>query len=386
MNAKGLASYGFSLVRRPLLTLRVMRQISQAVKNRTGAGAPHLKNAADWLLLAQRECPDGAGYSRRFRMHAGWDRGYVETTGYIIPTMLAVAKRLKDDRYRGSALAAGEWLLTRQNPDGSFNEIDHQTPQAFDTGQVLMGLNALGRELPGRTDYRSAAGKAAAWLSARMNADGTWTNEAFRGCAHTYYSRSGAALLETGIMQDRTDFVTAAHRHLRWVLSRQRQSGWFDDCEFEPGRPALLHTIVYVMEGLLQAHALSGVEDYYQAALRSARGLQAAVAAQGSRFGVPAAYYTADWVPASDELCITGLAQWAGVCQRFIGLSDRLSFESQASRCLELLGALQIRAPGSLHGALPNVIPWYGSYGKMGAYNWNNKFYLDALLQRQYRS
>jgi hypothetical protein len=377
---KGVLSYFLAMLRNPRMTLRVSAQIKAAMQGELAGSETALKNAADWLLSAQFNCPDGAGYSRRYRVTFGWDRGYVETTGYIIPTMLAVSGRLGDNRYRASALAAGEWLMQRQNQDGSFSEIDYQTPQAFDTGQVLIGLNALCREFPGREDYRQSAERAAAWLAARMNADGTWTRESFRGRAHTYYSRSGAALLETGIMFGRKEWVEASQRHLAWVIARQRETGWFLDCEFEKGKPALLHTIVYVMEGLLMAHEQTGRADYLTAVRRNARGLLATLK-QAPR-GLPVAYYETDWRPVSTELCVTGLAQWAGVCRRLDRLGNSEEFEGSRQRCLKLLTALQIRVPGALHGALPNVIPWWGSYGKMGAYNWNVKFLIDALLEK----
>jgi hypothetical protein len=378
MTPKGIGSCFLSFLRQPRLTRQVLVQINSVQAGDLSSLPEPMREAADWLLEAQRRCPDGAGYSRRFRAAFGWDCGYVETTGYIIPTLLAVAARLQDKRYRASALAAGEWLLSRQNPDGSFSEIDHQTPQAFDTGQVLLGLNALSREMPARDDYRQAADRAAAWLVKQLTPEGTWATVAFQGRAHTYYSRSGAALLETGLMLGRSDYVQAAHRHLEWVISKQRPSGWFMDCEFEIGRPALLHTIVYVMEGLLMAHALNGTPVYHDAALRSAQGLQAALRRDGR--AVPVAYYAEDWRLASEELCITGLAQWAGVCRRLDRLAAGAEFSESAMQALALLNGLQIRAPGPLRGALPNVIPWWGSYGKMGAYNWNTKFFIDAHL------
>jgi hypothetical protein len=379
MTLKGTASCFLSFLLRPRLTLRVLTQINAVQTGDLSSLPEPLREAADWLLSAQRHCPDGAGYSRRYRVAFGWDRGYVETTGYIIPTLLMVAAKLDDERYRVSALAAGEWLLQRQNQDGSFSEIDHQTPQAFDTGQVLLGLNALCREMPVRADYRHAADRAAAWLAKQLTPEGTWTTVAFQGRAHTYYSRSGAALMEAGLLLGCDDYVAAAHRHLDWVISRQRPSGWFMDCEFEIGRPALLHTIIYVMEGLLMAHTLSGKAAYHEAARRSARGLLAALRRDAR--SVPAAYYAEDWQLASQELCVTGLAQWAGVCRKLDRLEADMELAESATRTLAALNGLQIQAPGPLHGALPNVIPWWGSYGKMGAYNWNMKFFIDAHLE-----
>src|SRR5690349_7077124 len=76
----------------------------------------HLRLCADWLLMAQDRLDEG-GYAASYSLITGLRRAYIETTGYIIPTMFDLAAGLDDRRCRDSALKAGEWLLTVQQPD-----------------------------------------------------------------------------------------------------------------------------------------------------------------------------------------------------------------------------------------------------------------------------
>jgi hypothetical protein len=48
----------------------------------------HLRAAARWLTAAQDSQQDG-GIAGRYRLGGGWTSSYPETTGYIIPTLLA---------------------------------------------------------------------------------------------------------------------------------------------------------------------------------------------------------------------------------------------------------------------------------------------------------
>src|SRR3954453_2521726 len=96
----------------------------------------HLQLCADWLLYSQSAL-DSGGYAASYSLITGLRHAYIETTGYIIPTMFDLSVALEDLRCRQSALLAGEWLLTVQQADGSFTDIDEGKPQVFDTGQVL---------------------------------------------------------------------------------------------------------------------------------------------------------------------------------------------------------------------------------------------------------
>jgi len=158
----------------------------------------HIKLAADWLLSMQNS--DG-GYSRKFSLISGRDKSYIETTGYIIPTMWEVGEYLNDKKYIESSKKAGKFLLAIQNEDGSFSEIDDNIPFAFDTGQCLIGLNFLYEKI-NDDKFFEAGKKAAYWLSENQESDGSWEKVAYNKQKHTYYSRVSAAMLKFSLFKN----------------------------------------------------------------------------------------------------------------------------------------------------------------------------------------
>ena len=101
------------------------------------------KRRCTMVIISQNAHDDG-GYSRHYSLYSKkWDKSYIETTGYIIPTLHDVGRFLDDSKYLESSKRAAEWLLHKQNSDGSFSDIDQNIPQVFDTGQCLIGLNEM---------------------------------------------------------------------------------------------------------------------------------------------------------------------------------------------------------------------------------------------------
>src|SRR5262245_55028496 len=66
------------------------------------ADREHLVAALHWLGRAQDASSDG-GFCGRYRLDRGWTSSYPETTGYIVPTLLALAR---DPSLDGPALLA----------------------------------------------------------------------------------------------------------------------------------------------------------------------------------------------------------------------------------------------------------------------------------------
>jgi SAM-dependent methyltransferase len=333
----------------------------------------HLKLAADWLLLAQKATRTG-GYSRYYSLFRGWGGPYPETTGYIIPTMLDTSKSLNDTRYEESALRAGEWLLSKQKPDGSWGDPDGNRSMVFDTGQILLGIVRL-YEHTGIGRYRDAAVRAAKWICSVQEPDGCWKQHAYCDRPHTYYTRVSAALLQAGRIADRPDFAEAAHRQLAWTISNQHEDGYFAHMGFNDKSPPWLHTIIYVLEGLFASWENSGREEYLNAVLTTARRLLQLEQQQI----MLAARYRPRWEAVGTDRCITGIAQWAGCALRLHAVTGDRQYLDSAVGNLYYLKSKQIRIPGALCGALPGSIPAWGSYGPWKMLNWNNKFFIDAL-------
>ncbi len=338
----------------------------------------HAEAAGEWLLSMQNG--DG-GYARKYSLISGRDRSYIETSGYIIPTLLDLGEWLQDERYRRSVHRAGEWLLSVQNRDGSFSEIDSGAPMAFDTGQVLTGLNRLWSET-GDVRYRDAAQRAAKWLADSQEADGSWRRVAYNKQPHAYYSRVAAAMLEYAKAQGDEAVADVARRHLEWVLAQQKPNGFFRHASFVEGVPAYLHTVVYILEGLLDAYALEGDSRYLEAVLKNAGQL---LKRQNREEKILCSQYDEDFGCANPQKCMTGLAQWAGISLRLARLTSDEKWNEAADVTIFYLKPKQLFAEGVLRGALPASVPFWGRYGAFDFVNWGNKFFIDALILRRER-
>jgi ubiquinone/menaquinone biosynthesis C-methylase UbiE len=334
----------------------------------------HLKLCGEWFLAAQE--PAG-GYAASFSFVTGLRHGYIETTGYIIPTMLDLAAALGDERFRASALRAGEWLLSVQQADGSFTDIDDYKPQVFDTGQVMLGLNRLARDTQDAR-YLTATRRAAAWLTQVQDADGSWTSAGYhRGDACVYLSRVAAAMIESALLTGETHHRAAGEQFLRWAASRQQANGFFLNCELIPGADPVLHTLVYVLEGFLMAYQHTGAVEWRDVLVKGALPLRRA---QLERDLVPRSQYNAQWEVTNAEKCIPGLAQWAALCLALEGITGEVAWREAAQLAIYYLKSKQLRGQGILHGALPASVPLWGYYHPMMLPNWTVKFFADALL------
>lgn len=332
----------------------------------------HLKMAADWLLFMQNK--DG-GYSRKFSFIDRRDKSYIETTGYIIPSMWKVGEKLKEEKYIFSAKKAGEWLLRIQNSDGSFSEIDNNTPFVFDTGQCLIGLNFL-YEKTKDEKYLKAAKKASYWLANVQENDGSWVKFAYNKEPHTYYSRVAAAMFKYGALTDDEHIKNAAMKNINWVLNNQMENGFFKYSSFLESVPPFLHTLIYVLEGLLDLYKLVGDEKILEAVLKNANKFKEI---NLNRDLILCSQYDENFNCVNKERCVTGLAQWAGVALRLYKITQDTDFKTCAVNTIFYLKAKQIKN-SIMKGGFSASMPFWGRYGSFDFVNWNNKFFIDALL------
>jgi hypothetical protein len=248
-------------------------------------------------------------------------------------------------------------------------------PQVFDTGQVLIGFNYLAEQAPDLADMDVLC-RASRWLVAAQEPDGSFVRHAYNGVPHSYYSRVGASLVTAGRIIGDKAVVDAGLANLAWTLQQQQPNGFFHHLSFDR-EPPFLHTMVYAVEGLLMGFAETGDVAYLDGASRFCARLLDASAGQ-----VPFSQYNADFTPANRERCLTGVAQWAGVCLELALLRGDERYRAAAVQAIDYLKTRQIMSTGDarLLGGL------MGSDGPMGAYmrlaipNWGVKFLIDALL------
>src|SRR5438445_10675787 len=137
---------------------------------------PHLVAAIEWLVRAHDATPDG-GVSRAFSLaDRRWQPSYPETTGYIIPTLYAAARRLGRPDLAARAERAARWEIEIQLPTGAIRGGvigEPESPAVFNTGQVLLGWLAAFEE-SGQGTFADAARRAASYLVATLDGDGHW--------------------------------------------------------------------------------------------------------------------------------------------------------------------------------------------------------------------
>ena len=345
----------------------------------------HLEAAAQWLARAQDAQPDG-GVSGRYGVGTGWSSSYPETTGYIVPTMLALEADAGLPGFRQRAKRCIDFLLSVQLESGAFPGMEiaenRDRPSVFNSAQILNGLTAWHRATGDETTLH-AARRAADWLTAEQDADGAWRRHLYgSGRTYTYMAHAGCWLAEFGSHVDEPRYLAAARRHLEWVLTHVDEStGWINDCGFEDGtrgRSAMTHTIAYTIWGVLMMSDILGHESGMNAARRAAH----AVARRLELSKWLPGKLDATWKAASNYACLTGNAQMALIWFELHRLEGDPALVSAACKAIDLVKRAQpMRSnnPG-FRGGVPGSDPIWGDYISLAVPNWAAKFYIDALL------
>jgi hypothetical protein len=354
----------------------------------------HLRATYRWLCSAQDATSD-AGVAGWFDLLRGrWSSPYPETTGYIIPTFLALARVRAEPEARERALRMADWETEIQMPDGAvLSGILGTTrgPAVFNTGQVLFGWVAAFDET-GDPRYARAARAAAEWLLREQDADGAWRRNlsmTTTAPVHTYNSRCAWALAYAAQTLGEERFMQAARRGGDWVLAQQNPHGWFEHNGFAEHEIPLLHTISYAIEGLLGVYAYTGEPAYLRASKAALDPLVALHRANGL-----AGRLDSCWRATVPWRCVTGDAQIAVVLHRLDRYCPGEGYAAIARRLIEEVAVMQLSLLGRSSdsralatcgsnpaiGGVPGSFPVWDEYSRMVLPNWAAKFYLDALL------
>lgn len=339
-----------------------------------------LSTAADWLSRAQDHSGDGGLGS--FHLLHGWGRTYPETTGYAIPTLLALADRLHRPDLEERAVRAAETLLALQRADGGWQGGrvgEARESVVFNTAQVVRGLLALHHR---RDDarYLDAAVRAGNWIIATQEPDGSWSRSNFMGRARVYDSYVDAPLLLLHQVTGNEALRAVALHNLAWVVSQQRPNGWFADADNtvkHNDRP-IIHTLAYTIDGLVECGELLGDGGWIDQGHAAGQVLRDRFLQQGRLNG----RYDRRW-RGSEHFIPTGGAQLAIAWERLARHREAMAYREAAARMRALLVEVQRRSlegPSDVHGALPGSFPLWGRYEKFAFPNWATKYFADALL------
>jgi hypothetical protein len=356
-----------------------------------GSDEAHLQRTIEWLVRAQDATPD-RGVSRGNSLlpfgkgnEDGWQPSYPETTGYIIPTMIAVARRWDDKQLIDRAQSMGRWEIAIQREDGSVhggNIAEPPAPAVFDTGQVLRGYYSL-FVLTEDEQYRDAAIKAGEWiLKQEYNKEGRWiTSNALSvdQITTTYMVYAIAPLLDWGILLDRKDWILAARRSAEATLAAQKENGWFERCDFHDSDHPLLHTIGYTIDGLWDIGIALNEKKFTDGAKRALDGVLSTMESSGRMPG----RLNKKWGTDTDWACLTGIAQIGVTAMKVYKATGNVYYKEKAAKAKEYLKTVQNNydtGHGGGIGAVWGSWPISGEYSSYQSLNWAAKYFADLLL------
>ena len=362
-------------------------QLARRQRQTRVVDAKRIDAAAGWLARAQDANRDG-GVSYAFRLRQGWGLSYPETTGYAVPTLLALADHTGNPASRARAERGVGFLLGLQLPGGAFPAgtlaARERVPSVFNTGQIINGLTAW-YVATGVEGVRQAACAAADWLLSVQDDDGAWRKHGYLAYPVTYTAHVSCWLAELGSVLGESRYRDAAARHEDWVLAQQDPAtGWFNRSGFQAKeheqRIAITHTIAYTIWGLLHGGLILGRSESVAAARRAAARVAAVACTEGRLPGM----LDSAWQPRSSWECLTGNAQMALVWMRLADMEPDDQMERAAHACLARIcdvQSLDDPNPG-IRGAVPGSRPVWGGYFPFEFPNWGAKFFVDALLAR----
>jgi hypothetical protein len=337
-----------------------------------------VNSVVHWIIDAQR--PDG-GIPAYYSLLTGYSESYPEVTGYIVPTLYDFAQA-NDTAALASAERATDWLLSLQMPTGAFPgglQGHNAQPSIFNTGQILQGLVRAYAET-NRPEIRQSALAAGDWLLKMQQPDGSWSGPgAYQDVSHTYYNMVAWSLAELSERVGERQYAAAAEKNLDWVLSHFRPSGWVDGINLT-GHPTYLHFIAYVLQGALECAILQRRADAIDAVVRSAWVLLRKFETTKYLAGA----YDADFKNGRRFACLTGNAQMSCVWLRLFDVTDDLRYLNAALKMNELLKqSIPSSGPRGISGGVAGSYPLWGRYQPLRYISWGCKFFADALLLEQ---
>jgi hypothetical protein len=336
----------------------------------------HLEATTAWL---RESVARGRGGSAAYATPIGtWARPYPETTGYLLPTLLALGEH-------DLAARLSSWLLAIQQRDGWWAGGTHpsRSPRAsvFNTAQIVHGLVACAHAT-GDERLREPIRRAASWLASGVGSDGLWAHRDYRAATTpTYYTHAAWPMLEAAAFLEDDAIETSARRVLDAMLARRRDNGAFAGWGFgDADDRAFTHTIAYTLRGFLGAAEVLGDWARYGDPVEQALAyLYRRAELTG---GALPGSFDSEWRPDERYVCLTGNAQLA-ICILLLErrAADLRLVNGAAKLVDEVCRSQRVRAPlAAVRGAVPGSRPLWGRY-MVGRYpNWAAKYHCDALL------
>jgi hypothetical protein len=324
-----------------------------------------------------------AFYSRIFNPVLGWSAPYPETTGYIIKTFDSLIKDFQYDDLKSHSTNMGEWLLSIQNPDGSFQgglySPGNSSKSVFNTAQILIGLRSR-YESSHDKRFLIAGIKSTEWIANQIDKDGfIFTNSYYKDYMPSYYTRVCWPMLLFS-----EDCSISPKIKIKKVLDlikhRQINNTFIEQSGFKPKTPAVLHTIAYTVRGFLESARYFPDDNYFSIAEQISEKLLNIFEITKRLNGE----YDRNFKYNRKYRCLTGEAQIVIIWLKIYKKNGDFRFLNAA---LKMIDSLSKEIPkGSFIfkiGGLSGSKPYYQKYMRFRQPNWATKFFIDAIIERE---
>ena len=341
-----------------------------------------LVKTAHWCLKSIKK-GDG-GSCAHYNPILGWSKPYPETTGYLIPTLYKLEDHLGGTIFRESAKNLGQWLLSIQNPDGSWcgglHPAKNKNGSVFNTGQIIIGLMSIFRET-GDHKYLDSALRAAEWLVNVQNDDGLWPGGDYLSDeTPSYYTHVCWPMLEVWSECRDELILDGSLRALDSIHERIRPNGSIGLWGFKKDMPAFTHTIAYTIRGFQEASRI--LDDYERYCSPIEPTLEKLIRLSELSSGKLPGSFDYDWNGDKSFVCLTGNLQLAESFLLFESHENDLRIVNAAAKLVDYVidRSQRLRMKQSLRGAVAGSYPLWGKY-MMGRYpNWAAKYLCDVLI------
>ena len=342
--------------------------------------AQALEKAVQWLLHSQNSMKDdGVGSYHLIRK---WTSSYIETTGYIIPSLLSYGISKNNNEIINKAILAADWLIKVQKDSGGWQGecLEDKRPEVvFNTGQVIRGMHSV-YKYTNDSKYLNSAIKACDWLCSIQEPEGYWKKNAFMNVPRVYDSYVDAPLLMMYQITGKEIYKVKAIKNLNWIIEKKQLiNGWFEDCDntIKRNNKPILHTISYTIDGILDCGILLNDKKIIDAAVKSADKLFDIFNKNKFLKG----RFDADW-NGSEYTITTGCAQIAIIWMKLYKLTNNIQYLNAALKMNDTLIFIQdrnINESSNTKGAMPGSFPIWGKYEPFCFPNWATKYFVDSL-------
>ncbi|MEO5571354.1 MAG: prenyltransferase/squalene oxidase repeat-containing protein [Bacteroidia bacterium] len=277
-----------------------------------------------------------------------------------------------------------DWLLTVQRPDGTFassyDNVADQPPAVFANGCVISGLIALYTE---HKDEKILAAilKSAEWLLTMQQPDGSWRHYTFN-VPHAN-TMTAYALIRSGELLNNERFINAGKNKIFYTLRHQNENGSFTETtSVQPTRPKTIYhysdIIAYTLTGMLLSAAILKDERLTGAVIK---GYDALFNLLGSDGYLPGEIND-EFKTTVNYCCLPGNCLLSSTGMLLYKKTGNEIYKNAAEKLIDYVKEKQLRSKHSyLEGGIPASWPISGKYFPYEINSTGERLFVEALME-----